>query len=294
MGPLPQFLSSFSDTISQLYDRSDGARWNLDRARFAQALYQAAARKFAENGASANPDTVAAFLESLHVQDLALALACSEGNEASWREFDLKFRPAIEGFARAITRDDQRARELADCLYADLFGLTNDGGRRRSPLEHYHGRSPLGGWLRVVIARRDADAWRMNHRMLSSIDLDSALAVDANHTIAEPDDPERTRYVALLAGALQKTLCTLAARDRLRLSYYYVQELTLAETGTLLGEHESTVSRNLTRTRDEIKLEVSRVLKREYRLSDDQIGLCFEYAIGDWPFDLARVLAQAK
>ena len=38
-------------------------------------------------------------------------------------------------------------------------------------------------------------------------------------------------------------------RDRLRLSAYYAQELTLAQTGRLTGEHEATVSRQLAKTR---------------------------------------------
>jgi IS30 family transposase len=92
---------------------------------------------------------------------------------------------------------------------------------------------------------------------------------------------------------LHKTIDALSARDRLRLSYY-VQELTLAETGALLGEHESTVSRGLARIRAEIRRSVECALRKDYRLSDDQIDKCFEYAVGDWPFDLARALEPAK
>jgi IS30 family transposase len=98
----------------------------------------------------------------------------------------------------------------------------------------------------------------------------------------------------MVACELHKTIDALAARDRLCLSYYYVQELTLAETGALLGEHESTVSRRLARTRAEIRRNVEDALRKDYRLNDDQIGRCFEYALGDWPFDLARALEPAK
>jgi len=67
---------------------------------------------------------------------------------------------------------------------------------------------------------------------------------------------------------LHKTIDALAPRDRLRLSYYYVQELTLAETGALLGEHESTVSRGLARIRAEIRRNVEGALRKDYGLSD--------------------------
>jgi len=94
--------------------------------------------------------------------------------------------------------------------------------------------------------------------------------------------------------ALTCALTAVSPRDRLRLSYYYVQGLTLAETASLIGEHESTASRNLARTRLAIRRHVERRLRREHRLSDDQIGRCFEYATEDWMFDLKQALAQGK
>ena len=60
---------------------------------------------------------------------------------------------------------------------------------------------------------------------------------------------------------------------------HYLQELTLAETGPLLGEHESTVSRGLARTRMKIRRSAERALRKDNRLSDDQINRCFEYAV---------------
>jgi hypothetical protein len=62
----------------------------------------------------------------------------------------------------------------------------------------------------------------------------------------------------------------------------------------LLGEHESSVSRNLARIRLAIRQGVARALKREHHLSDDQITRCFEFGTDDWPFDLGRSLSQAK
>ena len=73
-----------------------------------------------------------------------------------------------------------------------------------------------------------------------------------------------------------------------------MQDLTLAQTAALLGEHESSASRNLARARTAIRERVTRTLRRDYRFSDDQIDQCFEYEIGDWPFDLGRMLALGK
>ena len=64
-----------------------------------------------------------------------------------------RYREKLRDAARAITRDDSRARELADSLYADLFGTRTRDGCRISKLSHYSGRGALAGWLRTVLAR---------------------------------------------------------------------------------------------------------------------------------------------
>jgi hypothetical protein len=92
--------------------------------------------------------------------------------------------------------------------------------------------------------------------------------------------------------ALGRAVAGLDPRDRLRLRYYYVQQLTLAETGRLLREHEATVSRQLARTRKALRRDVERQL-REAALSSEQVHRCFECIVEDaGPFDLGEVLAE--
>ena len=290
---LGALIAGFDDLVARLFVHSGGVRWNVAESVFRDAICRAVERRFCDSTDGCDRSAVAAFLESIHVEDLALALGCRAGNDAAWREFDARFRPVIDKIACAITRDVVRAREIADSLYGDLYGFARGDGARRSPFDHYHGRSPLAAWLRVVIAQREAESWRVAYRSHRDGAVDSAI-LSTNHSAPAPDDPDRGRYLTMVSAALRKSIDALPARDKLRLSYYYVQELTLAEVGVLMAEHESTVSRNLTRTRGEIRTSVERGLRKEYRLSDDQISRCFEYATGDWPFDLARTLAQDK
>ena len=100
--------------------------------------------------------------------------------------------------------------------------------------------------------------------------------------------------MSLLQVALTAALAALPPRDRLRLAYYYVQDLTLAQIGRLLGEHEATASRHLDRTRRNLRNQVERALRSEKRLSDAQIRLCYEYAMEEWPFDLTRALSERE
>ena len=75
--------------------------------------------------------------------------------------------------------------------------------------------------------------------------------------------------------AVGEAVAALAARDRLRLGCYYGQDLTLAQIGRTLGEHEATVSRHLARARREIREHVERELRERERNSDPEIATAF-------------------
>jgi len=124
-------------------------------------------------GARAGAAEVEAYLKSLHLEDLALACACGEGLEAAWEFFIKHFRQELRAAARAILRasgagDETRAEELADSLYAELYGVSPTGsGRRKSLFEYFHGRSKLSTWLRAVLAQRHVDLLRTSWRTVS-------------------------------------------------------------------------------------------------------------------------------
>ena len=44
-------------------------------------------------------------------------------------------------------------RELADELYADLYGTSSRAGQRQCKLDYYMGRGSLEGWQRTVLSR---------------------------------------------------------------------------------------------------------------------------------------------
>jgi len=284
-----RFALRYRSSIERLYTKSGAEKWRLPLRAFRAALSRSLARRF--DGADPGEDAAIKFLESIHIEDLALAAACIAGIDQAWQYFVKEFRPVADAIARSIMSDPNRARDAIDSLWADLYGLRDGGADRRSPLLHYHGRSSLKAWLRVVIARREVDEWRA---MRPTESLDAAHGCHADGAGDHDGDPDRGRLLIALSRALHHAIVALQPRDRLRLSYYYVQELTLAEASSLLGEHESTMSRALARTRVEIREAVERELKQGDGLSDDQISRCFEYAVEDWPFDLGRVLTQVK
>jgi RNA polymerase sigma-70 factor (ECF subfamily) len=277
--------------VDQLYSRANAGRWDVPVDRFARALDASAAKAFAAPRLRSGQRPPSAhdlerYLGSLRLEDLALACACAEGNAAAWDHFVLEYRPVLYRAADALDPGGG-ARELADSLYADLFGLQADEGERRSLFRYFHGRSSLATWLRAVLAQRQVDRARAAARTAALPNEEPAAPT------SQALDPDRQRYVALIHAAFREAVARLDPRDRLRLLYYYAQGLTLAQTGRLLGEHEASVSRHLSAARKAIRRDVEQQL-RDAALDPDEVARCFEYVTEDaGPLDLDRMLRPA-
>jgi len=290
---LQQFSEDHASLIERLRERARPDRWDLASSDFDQALYRSVDGRFPD-GANAAPSEVARYLESLSIEDLALAAACQRGTQSAWVEFLAEYRPVIYGAAMALTRDASRAKEITDGLYADLYGLEERDGSRRSLFRYFHGRSSLRTWLRSVVSRTFVEEYRAEQRGNA---LKARLAGEAasdDGAAAAPADPDRERQVDALRQALAQALGGLEPRDRLRLAYYYAHELTLAEIGKLLREHESTVSRKLQQTRTALRQAVERSLELEHGLTTDDVRACVQAALEAWPFDSGKELAVAR
>jgi RNA polymerase sigma-70 factor (ECF subfamily) len=272
--------------IERLHRQADAARWQVTPARLGEVLTASATHALGERAADAR--AVERHVASLHLADLALACACAEGHEGAWEHFVREQRPVLYRAADAIDPSGG-ARDLADAIYADLFGMPKDGGERRSLFRYFHGRSSLSTWLRAVLAQRHVDRLRSTRRLDPLPEDESAAAMAAPE---RPVDPDRTERMARMRRALGRALAALSADDRLRLGCYYAREMTLAQTGKLLGEHEATVSRQLARTRRLIRNDVERILADE-GLSEAAIAECFAAVVEDaGPLDLGRLLRK--
>jgi RNA polymerase sigma-70 factor len=270
-------------SVERLYHQANAGRWQLSVDDFAQALQNSAAKAFAGRGSS--PRDVERYIESLRHADLALACACAVGHEAAWDHFVLEYRPVLYRAADALDPGGG-ARELADSLYADLFGLESEP--RRSLFRYYHGTSSLATWLRAVLAQRLVDRVRAGARTAPLPDEEPAAP--AHHVF----DSDRGRYLTLIHEALGAAVANLDAKSRLRIRYYYVQGLTLAETGRLLREHEASVSRHLSAARKTIRHDIERRLS-ESGLAREEITRCFACVTEDaGPLDLDALLSSAS
>jgi RNA polymerase sigma factor (sigma-70 family) len=240
-------------------------------------------------------------VSALHAEDLELARRCADGDETAWQRFILEYRPVLYRAADAL-EPGGGARDLADSLYADLYGLTSGDRQRASLFRYFQGRSSLATWLRAVLAQRYVDRLRAQRRLVPLPDAEQgsqrpSARYQPAAMVEPPDpapDPDKPRHLALLRRALGRAVARLGDRDRLRLGCYYVQELTLLQIGRALKEHEATASRQLARTRRAIREDVERQLREEAGLKDAQIAECFESAAEDaGPLDLKQMLGAA-
>lgn len=269
--------------VRRLYDRAEAARWGVSEGGWAEALAVSARQGVGEKGEGATGRReVARYLEGLNLADLALACACAEGREAAWDHFVAELRPVLYRAADAL-EPGGGAREVADSLYAELYGLREDRGVRRSLFRYFHGRSSLATWLRAMLSQRYVDRLRARSRLEPLPDEDDPPAS------APSPGPDRARYLALVQQALALALGGLGDRDRLRVQLYYAQGLTLAEVGRALHEHEATVSRQLARARAAIRESIERELASA-GLSPDEVADCLRSVMEDaGPLDLDRL-----
>ncbi len=303
---LAEFLAAHSQLLAQLCARTAADRCGLTREEFSAALLRSAMYRF--GGTLPPRDVLEAYLQSLHLEDMALVCALQKGSAQAWEKFVADYRPILYSAARAIvgSAGEACARELADSLYAELYGLEGVGGARgRALLSYFHGRSKLATWLRTVLAQRHVDALRAAKRT-ESIEDEGALADDQSALRSVPRstvvpleaaDPDRTRLLPQLQQAVSTALAALEPAERLLLSLYYVQELTLAQVARLRGVHEATISRQMEGIRRDLRQSVERALASggsgsggRVGLSPAEIELCFSYAQDDWAFDVNSAL----
>src|SRR5262249_21934637 len=175
----------------------------------------------------------------------------------------------------------------------------------RSLFRYFHGRSSLKTWLRAVLAQRHVDLLRVGKRF-DSLDAGTEDGEPPRREPVRaepPSDPRRETYLRRFREALASALAALGSRDRARLELYYARERMLAEIGRELGEHESSVSRNLERVRRELRDTVEGLLRSGAAasngeaapaLDDAQVALPIQYAAEGAEIDLDKLFEAAK
>jgi RNA polymerase sigma-70 factor (ECF subfamily) len=265
-----------------LHERCGAAAYGMDREQFASILRDIQSKYLPQ----ASPDEAADFCGALRLEELALARGCAAGNERAWQDFISRYRNKLRAMALHITRDGAHASELADSLFADLYGVNSRDGMRHSKLVFYTARGSLEGWLRTVMAQEFINRYRKKKRDVS---LDEQE--EEGTQFVAPNPQPATESDARLEAATDEALGELSAEDRYVLAAYHLDGLTLAEIARVLGLHESSISRRLDRVTTTLRKRILAFL-RERGMSHAQAKEALETDVRDLSLDLRTRLAQ--
>lgn len=264
---------------------TEGARRLLARAEDKRSLnldsLLSRVRKTAEKyllkqDPEAASEAIGAFVDTLHADDLCLVIACQQGDQAAWSDLVQGYTATVRSAARAASPNAEFADDLADSVWGDLHGLKSRAdGQPAGKLAYYSGAGSLGGWLRAVVGQLAIDRHRREARLVQTeedADFDR-LARDGDgeedarvfHAAANPEDELATNLAAAtVEKALAQALTELDDEDRLLVKLYYFDGLRLREAGAVLGFHEATASRRLTRIHADVRKRVERLLMEEH------------------------------
>jgi len=216
------------------------------------------------------------FLDGLHADDLLLVMACEAGDQSAWSELFAGYGATVRSAARSTSSNEAMAEDVAQSIWAELHGLKmREDGRPSGKLAYYSGAGSLGGWLRAVVGQLAIDQHRKQARVVQTEDdseLDRLVIAggepDGTHSFQTAASPEELLATDLASADVEKALgnalAELPDEDRLLMKLYYFDGLRLREAGAVLGVHEATASRRLTRIHREVRERVETILMKEH------------------------------
>src|SRR5580700_2979118 len=277
-------LSARLDSVvTEIYEKSRGAEFGVTREQFDGVLAEIA-RKYLP--AEAAHHDLRELYASLRAEELALARACASGHERAWEVFLTRYREKLYDIAGYITKESSTARELADSIYAELYGTTTRDGQRTSKLASYTGRGSLEGWLRTVMMQEHINRYRRQRRLVS---LDEET--EEGSQFATPEAEPAIAIDPRVEAALDEVLAALPAEDRFVLASYFLDERTLAEIARALGVHESTISRKVDKLAKSLRKQILASLGRR-GMSRRQAQEALEVDVRDLRVNIRSRLTQ--
>lgn len=269
-----EILSLLNDGAGRLLARASDNR-SLNRESLVPRINAAVHKYLLKDDPNTPHADIAKFIDEMQADDLCLIIACERGDENAWDDLVERFKPTVRSAARSASANEDAAEDLAQSIWAELYGLrVRKDGMPASKLAYYSGRGSLAGWLRAVVAQLAVDTYRKQSRLVQTeedteLDRLARDAQDGNGQVIvagvpTPEESMSNRFAqADMQQALSKAVKELEAEDRLLVKLYYFDNLRLREAGAVLGVHEATASRRLTRIQTDLRKRVTKILVDE-------------------------------
>ncbi len=312
-----QLLINCESVINDIFSRcnENSPNFGVRFECFQNSLTKTARKYLFSTNDQLKQTEIASFLQEIQTDDLFLALACSNGNERAWWEFDQQHRTYLERVARHLASSEADAQDVVDTVYVELYGTRVVDGERVSKFASYSGRGSLRGWLRTVVWHSLVDLHRTSHDEVSLDEMTENVGEGAAQaTFAVPEvggenetinQITRERYRKFTLSAIENSFAELDNHEKLLLLYYHVESLKLREISQLVQMpdsplrdwfqrkssnreanpdakiHESTVMRWLEKTYAKVLKTFKDELKSKMGLKQEEIEICMELATQD-------------
>ena len=203
-----------------------------------------------------------AALARLHASDVYLTCGCALGLAEAQQCLDRAHLSLIGSYLATMR---PTAAFVDEVHAAALERLLVRGDRPRPRIAEYDGRVALGAWLRVIIARVAANLrsrkapWQLRDEDAVPAGIDLEL------------DHLRAHYGPAFSEALRAAIAALSPADRGVLLLRYTDGLTVEQIGRLQSVHKSTISRQLTQIRAELRSRARELLAERLGLRGDDL-----------------------
>jgi RNA polymerase sigma-70 factor (ECF subfamily) len=292
----------FATGVRRLLERA-ADRYSLAEETLRPRVRAAVEKYVLRDDPQAAPAIVSEFIDRLQADDLCLIVACEQGDQKAWDDLVARFSATVRSAARSASANEEGAEDLAQSIWAELHGLRlRPDGKPAGKLAYYSGRGSLAGWLRAVVAQLAVDQHRKQSRLVQpeeDADFDRILQQGPEEQgwsgHGEAANPE-LQFAQKTAGAEMKralaaAIKQLSPEDRLLVKLYYFDGLRLREAGVVLGVHEATASRRLTRIHADLRQQVGIILIEEAGWSKPETERAFAEVALHLEADIEPLLA---
>lgn len=292
-----------NEGAGRLLARAGDSR-SLNREFLVPRISAAVQKYLLRHDPNTSRNEISKFIDQMQADDLCLIIACERGDESAWTDLVERFTATVRSAARSASSNEDAAEDLVQSIWAELYGLrARKDGTPASKLAYYSGRGSLAGWLRAVVGQLAVDTFRKQSKLVQTeedTDLDR-LARDTQVAegqamvagIPNPEESMSNRFAkADMQEALNKSVEELPPEDRLLVKLYYFDNLRLREAGAVLGVHEATASRRLTRIQTDLRKRVTKILIDERGWTQAETERSFAEVAQHLDTDLEALLSK--
>lgn len=193
----------------------------------------------------------------LHLVDLALAWACSQGHTPAIVHFERVYFAHATRALRRMKLGESLADDVLGWMRFELFARPQGG-----LISTYSGRGDLGGWVRSIAVH---EALKRARRQRREVPPEAA----ADLPVPEADlVAMRGAYGAEFTRALDESFRALSTQQRNLLRQYFLDGLTIDALAGLYKVHRATTARWVAAARTALVEGVRTRLARELALSE--------------------------